>query len=235
MDSVISAPPLAFPPEVTQSAPPGEFVGGAASPTKNQTSRNALQWFIRWVCIISLFLIGLAVLAMAGIASYFHLTSSTRALRGAVMDSVDGRWHRHFAINVGGGTLALARLVTSFVRLPPDARIALRCLDNADVGVYELEDTISAPDYALLLSTADKSMRTKGWERIVGVIDGRQFVAVYAPHNNRGKDISCSVVVLDDRNLVVVSARGDTGPMMELVQRHLKTKGFGNLGQPGWQ
>ncbi len=174
-------------------------------------------------------------MGIIGVASYFYLSSSTQALRGAVMESVPGRWHKHFAINVGGVTLGLARIVTSFIHLPPDARTALQCLDHGEVGVYEIEYTMSAPDYALILKTADKSMRRRGWERIVSVVEGGQFVAVYAPSKHQGKDISCCVAVLDDRNLVVVSARGDTAPLLKLVQRHLPTSRFLNSRQPQQQ
>jgi hypothetical protein len=141
------------------------------------------------------------------------------------MESVPGRWHKHFAINVGGVTLALARFGASFTHLPPDAKAALQIVDHGDVGIYELEDRTSPPDYALILKTADKSMQHRGWERIVGVVEGGQFVAVYAPKDQRGKDISCCVAVLDDRNLVIVSARGNTVPMLDFVKKHLHDNG----------
>jgi hypothetical protein len=217
----------AYQPLVAQCAPPAACVPGEAPPIDSGISPIRPWLYIRWVCLISLFLLlCVPVLGIIGVASYFHLSSSSRALRGAVMESVPGRWHTHFAINVGGVTLALARFGASFSHLPPDAKAALQFLDHGEVGIYEIEATTSSPDYGLILETADKSMRRRGWERIVGVVEAGQFVAVYAPSNHRVKDISCCVAVLNDRNLVIVSARGNTVPMLEFAQRHLRTTGL---------
>jgi hypothetical protein len=177
--------------------------------------------------LITLFLLlCVPTLGIIGVASYFYLGSSSTALRGAVMESMPGRWHKHFAINVGGVTLALARFGASFTHLPTDAKAALQIVDHGDVGIYELEDRTSSPDYALILKSADKSMQRRGWERIVGVVEGGEFVAVYAPSNQRGKDITCCVAVLDDRNLVIVSARGKSVPMLDFAKKHLHDNGL---------
>jgi hypothetical protein len=226
MENVMLTTQSAYRPLAAQRALPADSVLGEASTIESGIRPVRPRWFIRWVCLISLFLLCVPALGIVCIASYFYLSSSSQALRGAVMESVPGRWHKHFAINVGGVTVALARFGASFIHLPPDARTALQFLDHGEVGVYEIEDTMSSPDYALILKTADKSMRRRGWERIVSVVEGGQFVAVYAPSRHRGKDISCCVAVLDDWNLVVFSARGSTLPMLEFAQRHLRTTGL---------
>jgi hypothetical protein len=174
--------------------------------------------------VLSLFLI-LPVVCAGGIASYLHLSSSTQALRSAVMESVPGQWHKRFAVNVGCLTLGLVRFGSSFFHLPPEPRAALQALSHGEVGVYHLEEPMSSPDYALILKTADKSMRRRGWERIVGVAQGGQFVAVYAPGNVGVKDMSCCVAVLNDRDLVIVSARGNLSPLLDLGRRRLNDHG----------
>jgi hypothetical protein len=141
------------------------------------------------------------------------------------MESVPGQWHRRFVLNVGGPTFGLARFGSSFFHLPPEPKAALRALHGGEVGVYRLEESMSLPDYAAILKTADKSMRRRGWERIVGVSQGGQFVAVYAPGNLRLKDVSCCVAVLNDRNLIVVSARGNITPLLELASTNLHENG----------
>jgi len=170
--------------------------------------------------VLSLFLI-LPVVCAGGIASYLHLRSSTQALRSAVMESVPGQWHKRFAVNVGCLTLGLVRFGSSFFHLPPEPRAALQALSHGEVGVYHLEEPMSSPDYALILKTADKSMRRRGWERIVGVAQGGQFVAVYAPGNVGVKDMSCCVAVLSGQDLVIVSTGGNVSPLLELAQRRL--------------
>ena len=174
--------------------------------------------------VLLLFLI-LPVVCASGIASYLHLSSPTQALRSAVMESVPGQWHKRFAVNVGCLTLGLVRFGSSFFHLPPEPRAALQALSHGEVGVYHLEEPMSSPDYALILKTADKSMRRRGWERIVGVAQGGQFVAVYAPGNVGVKDMSCCVAVLNDRDLVIVSARGNLSPLLDLGRRRLNDHG----------
>jgi len=142
------------------------------------------------------------------------------------MESVPGQWHERFAVNVGCLTLGLARFGSRFFHLPREPRAALQALYRGELGVYELEEAMSPPDYAAILRTADKSMRRRGWERIVGVAQGSQFVAVYAPSNVHLKDMSCCVAVLNDQNLIVVSARGNISPLLELAQRHLHDNGL---------
>lgn len=211
----------ATPPGVSQT---GDARGEAppvlgAIPSSRPPSR------LRLICLILLPILLLPVLCVVGIASYFHLGSSTRALGSAVMESVPGEWHKQFAVNVGYVTVGLVRFGSAFFRLPPEARAALQALDGGEVAVYEVKGETLHPDCAAILGAADKAMRRRGWERVVGVSDGSQVVAVYAPGKNRGKDISCCVAVLDDQNLIVVSARGNLSPLLELAQRRLHEKG----------
>ncbi len=213
------------------SAPPPQWVaqaagthGGAPPVLGAATSPRPSPVIRLWHFVLLLFLF-LPVLCAIGIASYFHLSSSTQALRGAVMESVPGQWHKRFAINVGYMTLSLARFGSSFFNLPPEAKAGLQSLDHGEVGVYQLDGPMPPPDYSLILRTADKSMRRRGWERIVGVTQGSQFVAVYAPSIVRLKNMSCCVAVLNDHDLVVVSARGDISPLFDIAQRHLHDHG----------
>jgi hypothetical protein len=170
-------------------------------------------------------LIGLAVpfLCALGIASFFFLSSPTRALRNAVLESVPGHWHKRFAVNVGPFTFGLARFGLSFApKLPPEARTALGAIRDADVGVYHLDESSGPADYARILQIADKSMHRRGWERIVGVVQDRQFVAVYAPDDLRSvKHMACSVVVLNERDLVVVSAHGDITSLIDMARQKM--------------
>jgi hypothetical protein len=140
------------------------------------------------------------------------------------MEAVPGNWHKRIALNVGSGTVGLVRFGTIFFHLPPDARTALQALNSGEVGVYQFEERIAHPDYGAILTSADKSMRRRGWERIVGVVHEGQFVAVYAPENLDPKEISCCVAVLNDENLVIVQAHGNISPLLELAQRHVHDK-----------
>jgi hypothetical protein len=173
------------------------------------------------------------LICVLGIASFFHLSSPTQALRRSVMAGAPGDWNNRFAINVGPLTLDAARFVTSFIKLPPEAEAALQGVRGAEVGVYRLGHSPRTVNYSAILGAADKAMSRRGWERIVGVAQDGQFVAVYAPHGLRSlKRISCCVAVLDKQDLVVVSAHGNLEPLMALpkfreAQRNL-TRMFGD-------
>jgi hypothetical protein len=164
----------------------------------------------------------LSLAGAVGIAGFFRLSSATQALRSSVMQSVPGQWDKRFAVHVGGATLALARFGSRFFNLPPEPKAALGALNGAEVGVYELQNAPSALDYAALFTAADKSMSRRGWERIVGVVQGRQFVAVYMPRDLRTlKRMACCVVVLNEQKLVVASARGNLEPLLGLATQRL--------------
>jgi hypothetical protein len=139
---------------------------------------------------------------------------------------VPGQWDKRFAVHVGGLTLGLVRFGSLFFNLPPEPKAALETLHGAEVGVYNLQDAPSALDYSAMFTAADKCMRRRGWERIVGVARSRQFVAVYMPRNLRtAKRMECCIAVLNEQDLVVVSARGNLEPLLELATQHLRDRG----------
>ncbi len=216
MDTVLSTTQSAFIPATPVFAAPTAGIREEPKRTASAKSSFGRQLCIWTVWLTLLAICALPVLGLITVASYFRLSSPTQALSGAVMDSVHGRWHNQFAINVGSTTLALARLGASFatLHLEPEARAAIQSVKNGEVGIYELKDMKSSPDYSLILSNADKSMQRRGWERIVGVVQGSQFVAVYAPIDQKGKDLTCCVAVLDDQRLVVVNASANTIPLL---------------------
>ncbi|MGO8696650.1 MAG: hypothetical protein ACLQVY_02880 [Limisphaerales bacterium] len=190
----------------------------SASPRRQKLGIVAC-YIVLVLCIFSLPLLG-----ALGVASYFRLSPETRALRSSVMESVPGKWNKQIAVNVGGFTLGLVRFGSSFFHLPPEARAALQAVDGADVGVYQLRNSPPALSYSGMLAAADQSMRRRGWERIVGVVQDRQFVAVYMPRSLRPiKGIKCCVMVLDGHVLVVASVRGNPESLLALAAQRYQS------------
>jgi hypothetical protein len=152
-----------------------------------------------------------------GVAGYFRLGSETTALRRSLMGSVAGEWDKKFAVHVGSLTMGLVRTGSRFVNLPPEPRAALEALHGAEIGVYKLREEAAPVDYRAIFLAADRAMKARGWERVVGVARGDEFVAVYIPRNGvlPGK-MACCLAVLQERNLVVGSARGN----LELAARN---------------
>jgi len=66
-----------------------------------------------------------------------------------------------------------------------------------------------------MLTAADSAMTIRGWERVVGVMDGHNLVAVYLP----GKNISvhrlkCCALVFDGKEMVLVSVQSNPEPLL---------------------
>jgi hypothetical protein len=161
---------------------------------------------------------GFALLAAAGVASYFRLSSETTALRRSVMASVPGHWDKKIAVNIGYFTMGLVRCGTHFIKMPPEPRAAMNALSGAEVGVYKLQEEPQAADARAIFASADKAMQRRGWERIVGVAKERELVAVYMPRKGLSLEhMRCCVMVWHGRELVVASARGNLAPLMDLV------------------
>ncbi len=174
-------------------------------------------------------LIVAAVLALfaacvVGVTGYFRLSSPTAALRSSVMSEIPGPWHKTVALRVGWFTTGLIRTGSRFFQMPPEPRAALEAVHGAEVGVYKLQRDPVASDFKGLFAAADQAMKRRGWDRIVGVAEEGQFVAVYFPHRKvtlRG--IKCCVLVLKDRDLVVASASGNLEPLLKIAEEHINT------------
>ena len=162
-----------------------------------------------------------------------RLSSDTKNLRNTLTQSLAAGWQKEVELNIGSGTLGAARFGLSFARLEPEARAALRALHGAEVGVYRLAPGRPVVDRAALLTAADGAMAGRGWDRLVGVVNPREFVAIYVPGQLRSpRAVTACVVVLEERQLVIVSARGNLEPLWQLALReagarpkaHLRTR-----------
>src|SRR6185436_3131332 len=131
----------------------------------------------RYAAVIAI--VCLPLLCAMGVAGYFRLGSETQALRGSLMNLTPGQWDKQFAVHVGSLTLGLVRIGSRFFKLPPEPRAVLDAVHTAEVGVYRLKPERSSIDYATILVSADKAMRARGWERVVGVAERQELVAVY--------------------------------------------------------
>jgi hypothetical protein len=89
------------------------------------------------------------------------------------------------------------------------------------------------PERAAMLAAADSAMTARGWERVVGVMDGKELVAIYLP----GEKVSvhrlqCCVLVFDGKEMVLVSVRGNPEPLLIYA---LKQPGLCNQASFGWR
>ncbi len=176
----------------------------------------------RWILLPLVLLLLLAAIPMAlaaGVWSCVRTGSDVTALRRAAIQASDSRWERQVEFRVGRLLFALGRFGLSFAPLDSDARTALRAVRSVEVTVFQAPDR-NHPNRAAILTSADQVMTRRGWERMVGVVDQENAVAVYVPKRPRGQLLHACVLVVNEENLVVVSAETDWTAVAKLVERH---------------
>jgi len=157
------------------------------------------------------------------VANCFRLAPEVRALRNELILSSGVEWQQKIALNANSLTLSAVRAGLSCVRLDPVARAAVQSIRSAGVGVYQLASGTLAPDRAAMLAAADAAMNARGWERVIGVMDGHDLVAVYLPGKNISvRRLKCCVMVFDGKEMVLVAAQSNLEPLLKYA-----------LNQPG--
>jgi hypothetical protein len=163
----------------------------------------------------------LLVVIAVEVVSCFHLSSDTKALQNSLIKSSGVEWRQRIALNAGGLTLCAVRAGLSCVHLDAGARAALQSVRGAEVGVYQLPVGTKSPDRATLLAATDAAMTARGWDRVVGVMDGGDLVTVYVPDKTASaRRMKCCLMVFDGQEMVVVSARADLEPLLKYALAH---------------
>jgi hypothetical protein len=167
------------------------------------------------------------VWAVVGVTGYFRLGSEPAALHRIAESSLPGTINKRVAVSVGWFSTALIRFGSRFFTMPAEPRAALGSIRGASVGVYQLEQDPTPSSVRRMVASADARMKAFGWDRVIGVSKERELVAVYFPH--RGVSVNrlrCCVLVLQQRDLVIVSAVGDIEPLLDLAHKHVDMAGL---------
>jgi hypothetical protein len=152
----------------------------------------------------------------------FRVSSDTRALRDAALESGFGVAEEKIEVGVGFFTVGLAKLATKFIDIPPEARLALSSLKNAECALYQVKQRHVS--LAAILTRADEAMLARGCERLVGVIEDNQLVAVYVPRQGSPKYLEASVLVLTGDQLVCATAEANASDLIELAMSKVHEK-----------
>jgi len=161
-----------------------------------------------------------------GLAAYSVLTldRDVAVLRKQVMAATDTTWKTQVQLSVGRWLIGLVRTGFSFVKSKDmaDAKLALSSVRQASVGVYKRESAGSDSwSRERLLVDADRAMNRRGWTRLVGVVDQKDTVLIYVPAKYDAEEpIDLCLSVVNERELVVVSATIAPEGLAELIQKH---------------
>jgi hypothetical protein len=178
------------------------------------------RYLVLWAALVVL---GVFVYSVLG---FFRLSSETAALRASLSNAFHGEIDKKIAVNAGAITLGLVRTGMRFVKLPPEPRAALDAMRSAEVGVYSFGANAGQPDKSKILTAADKAMKSRGWTRMVAVVQDQDLVMVYVPKKGlSAKKMSCCLLVLHEQFLVVGAARCNPTPLMQLASKQLNHLG----------
>lgn len=157
-------------------------------------------------------------LAAGGAYNLLTLSREATALRRGVLDSYAGGSSTRIQLSLDGTALGLLRTGLIFAPLPDEARLALKSVRKASVGVYELDEAMSRSN---LLGRADAVMLARGFSRIIGVVEDDETVLIYVPDDADADTLEVCLAVMDGKELVVVSARVDSEPLLKLIEQKL--------------
>lgn len=194
-------------------------------PPRATAPRRNSPWIVGILGVV-LLTATLPMLVALGVWSCIRVGGDARALRITALRASGHHWDRQVEVSAGPVLLGLARLGIGFAPVQRDARLAFDAIRRAEVAVFKSRGGGATDAGTPVLLAADATMTRRGWERLVGVINDEATVAVYVPRGKRsGETLEACVLVLNDEHLVVVSARTELMPLLELAERHRTGEG----------
>lgn len=176
-----------------------------------------------WPWVLGFCLAPIVVLG-AIVYSVFTLDRDAAVLRQKVVAATRADWKTKVQLSAGQLAIGLVRTGFSLVdsKEIADAKLALRAVTSASVGVYERKSkAVGAWSRQQLLVDTDEAMRRRGWVRLIGVVEQKDTVLIYGPADYEATDsIDICLSVVNERDLVVVSATIRPAELAELVEKH---------------
>lgn len=187
----------------------------AASVPAPAPARRRRWWpWILGLCLAPFVALGLVVW------SFLTLDRDAAALRGAAMSAAPAAWKQKVVLDLGGFTFGGLRTVAGWVQAPHmnQVRHALQATRAVSVGVYQRTTAAERVSPAAFMAATDAAMTTRGWTRLVGVVDAKESVVIYVPAGNtEGAQLDICLAVVHARELVVVKARVQAEALGELI------------------
>ncbi|MEZ5277349.1 MAG: hypothetical protein R3F07_13285 [Opitutaceae bacterium] len=195
--------------------------------SSNKTShrgRRFLLWTLGTIVVTSFLLV-------FAVSRIFRVDRNAARLRDDFVQSVNASVSCQVQFNLGPAVLAPARLILGLVEeVPPEARLAISAARRASVGVYTIDCAGGSVDPDALFDSATRKMDARAWSRIVAVRDGDESVMIYLPREWSADDeVNLCIAVCDGQELVLVSARIRTEPLLALASMHLPANFLGPI------
>lgn len=183
-----------------------------------QVIKSRRRWW-RWVFRI----LGVCVLMGAvAIVDLITLSRDAAAMRRAVFSAVQADKSTHVQLSVGPVLLGTVRVGLGFVRdVPEEARLALKGVKAASVGVYALDRAVSAEERSRVFAAVDPVMIGRGWERLVIASEDKDTVMIYTqPTDDEHDPIRLCLAICEAKEIVIVNATAEPDVLVQLAARH---------------
>ncbi len=189
--------------------------------TTNQpvpSRRKLWHRILFWILAV----VGLSAVVVAAVAiNTVTLNRDARLMRNEIVAAIDSPTRTQIQLTIGPAVVACVRVGLAFCdHVPPEARLALKAVNAASVGVYKLSSRSRPGEFpgAKLFAMSDRLMNRRGWMRVVGVNHEDESVLIYMPSNTRDHGLQRVCVAVCKRDqLVIVSASGTTDSLVELA------------------
>lgn len=184
-----------------------------ATPEPTPPRRSLLRSFL----IVTAFL---AIASVVAVANLLTLSREAAILRDELVDGFEASPSTQIQVSAGPLLLTVVRIGLGFIPdLPEEARLALRAVRKASVGVYQFSGDAHEGRRKMIVS-ADTRMRRQGWDRVVTVTHDDTLVLAYAPGEGSGwfggRQKVCVAIFADER-LVVVAGTVAVDPLRKLA------------------
>lgn len=179
--------------------------------------RRRFRW---WQWLLALGAAGVVLLAIV-VVNALTLARDAAALRDDVVAALATKAKVNVQVSAGPVLLSAVRAGLGFVKdMPDEARLALRAVRKASVGVYTIDADGREERAHAMFASASAVMARRGWERVVAVNDGDTQVMVFAPTRSGWTSAQkVCVAVCDDDKLIVVTGTIRPEPLMEIAAR----------------
>ncbi len=163
--------------------------------------------------------IGLTALTFTGC---FGVDGDFVKVKSMVMNSVDGGFKKDVEFSVGSVGMSFARLVVSIDNDDEDAKMILKNISGAQIGVYKRSHYSNADFNFSSLKDLDKRMRDEDWQCVVKHVERNELTGVYIRYED--DEINQAYVInIDDGDLTIVRVEGD---LENLIEYAIKEKGL---------